>query len=296
DKAAQQELISALVNDALAVLDGLDVEAIAKKSDNETAAQAVALLALVAGQDVEPAEGSDGTDGRWRIARNTAPDRVISTVDTEARHAHKTQSRRQDGFKAHVVIEPDTGLYTGAELTKAAGADNSDAAVGARLVTTDPTLAQPDATSAETTPEVLGDSAYGTGDMLATLAGKSWTAVIKPWPQTPAVDGGFVVDDFVYDADANTLTCPNNLTRPVSTTGRVTFGTLCRGCPVRERCTTSVTGRTILLGKHHQLQREHRQHFADNHIHDTYRQHRPMVERSIAWLTRGNRRVPFRGV
>ena len=27
------------------------------------------LLALVAGQDVEPAEGSDGTDGRWRIAR-----------------------------------------------------------------------------------------------------------------------------------------------------------------------------------------------------------------------------------
>jgi hypothetical protein len=31
-------------------------------------AEAVALLALVAGQDVEPAEGSDGTDGRWRIA------------------------------------------------------------------------------------------------------------------------------------------------------------------------------------------------------------------------------------
>jgi hypothetical protein len=33
---------------------------------------AVALLALVAGQDVEPAEGSDGTDGRWRIARKVA--------------------------------------------------------------------------------------------------------------------------------------------------------------------------------------------------------------------------------
>ena len=33
------------------------------------AAEAVALLALIAGQDVEPAEGSDGTDGRWRIGR-----------------------------------------------------------------------------------------------------------------------------------------------------------------------------------------------------------------------------------
>ena len=70
------------------------------------------MLALVAGQDVEPAEGSDGTDGRWRIARQVAPDRVISTVDPDARHAHKTRDRRQDGFKAHVVVEPETGLIT----------------------------------------------------------------------------------------------------------------------------------------------------------------------------------------
>lgn len=27
-----------------------------------------------------------------------------------------------------------------------------------------------------------------------------------------------------------------------------------------------------------------------------YRQHRPMVERSIAWLTRGNRKVRYRGI
>ena len=28
---------------------------------------------------------------------------------------------------------------------------------------------------------------------------------------------------------------------------------------------------------------------------DEYRQHRPMVERSIAWLTRSNRKVRYRG-
>ena len=95
-----------------------------------SAAEAVALLALVAGQDVEPAEGSDGTDGRWRIARKVAPDRVISTVDPETRHAHKTRSRRQDGYKAHIVVEPDTGIITDTALTPAAGPDNSDAAVG----------------------------------------------------------------------------------------------------------------------------------------------------------------------
>ena len=63
-------------------------------------------------RDVDPAPDSDGTDGRWRIARATAPDRVISTVDPDTRHAHKTRERRQDGFKAHVVVEPDTGLTT----------------------------------------------------------------------------------------------------------------------------------------------------------------------------------------
>ncbi|WP_371871122.1 hypothetical protein [Mycolicibacterium agri] len=80
----------------------------------------MALLALVAGQDVEPVEGSDGTDGHWRIAQKVAPDRVISTVDPDARHAHKTVHRRQDGFKAHLAIEPDTGIITDCTLTKAA--------------------------------------------------------------------------------------------------------------------------------------------------------------------------------
>jgi len=37
----------------------------------------VALLALVAGQDVEPADGSDGTDGRWKIAHKVAEDRSV---------------------------------------------------------------------------------------------------------------------------------------------------------------------------------------------------------------------------
>jgi hypothetical protein len=68
------------------------------------------LLALIAGQDVEPVDDSDGTDGRWRIAQRVAPDCVISVVDPDARHAHKTVSRSQDGYRAHVAVEPDTGM------------------------------------------------------------------------------------------------------------------------------------------------------------------------------------------
>ena len=44
------------------------------------------------------------------------------------------------------------------------------------------------------------------------------------------------------------------------------------------------------------MQREHRQHATEEGFQAIYRQHRPMVERTLAWLTRGNRRVPYRGV
>ena len=288
DPDARDELVTGLVNDALALLAVLDLEAI--QAAGGKAAEAVALLALVAGQDVEPAEDSDGTDGRWRIARKTAPDRMISTVDPDARHAHKTRERRQDGFKAHVVVEPDTGLTTAVRLTKANGSENSDANVGAELVVADPTV------TAGASVEVLGDSAYATGDMLHTLDGKKWTPLLKPWPIKPAVEGGFTIDDFTHDPDAGTLTCPAGLTRRITRTRKAVFGIACADCPLRSRCTAAKDGRKIELHPHDLLQRAHRKRAADEGFQAIYRTHRPMVERSIAWLTRGNRRVPYRGI
>ena len=109
DEAARAELVDALVGDAHRLLGHLPEQELGPK-----AAEAVALLALVAGQDVEPVEGSDGTDGRWRIAQPGRPGPGhLACVDPDARHAHKTVSRRQDGFKAHLAVEPDTGLITG---------------------------------------------------------------------------------------------------------------------------------------------------------------------------------------
>nr|SBP00064.1 transposase, IS4 family protein [Nonomuraea gerenzanensis] len=105
DEEAKIALVSGPVTDALTLLDHLT-----GRDLDESAAHAVGLLALLAGQDVEPAEGADGTDGRWRIARRTAPDRIISTVDPQARHIHKSQQQRDDGYKAHLAVEPETGL------------------------------------------------------------------------------------------------------------------------------------------------------------------------------------------
>jgi IS5 family transposase len=290
DPAAREQLVSALVNDALATLAGLEERYPEGKGLDEQASQAVALLALVAGQDVEPAEDSDGRDGRWRIARNVAPDRVISVVDPDARHAHKTRERRQDGYKAHVVVEPDTGLITDTRLSKASGPANSDAAVGIALLEADPTTVD------DQKIEVLGDSAYGTGEALDAFARAGHTPVIKPWPLRPAVQGGYTLDEFTPTPAGDAVTCPNGVTRPITASGSVTFGAACRGCPLRERCTTATGGRSLVLGPHHQLQRAHRARAATAEHLTVYRRHRPMVERSLAWLTRGNRRLRYRGL
>ena len=284
DSEARSALVDALVRDALALL-----EVVSGWELDEDASRVVALLALIAGQDVEPAEGSDGTDGRWVIARKVAPDRVISVVDPEARHAHKTVSRRQDGFKAHLAVEPDTGLITGCELTKAAGPQAADGTVGIELLKGDDSVDGP--------VDVLGDSAYGTGEALDELNRAGHTPLVKPWPTKPTVPGGFELDDFTVNEPAGTVTCPNGIVRPIAPKRSVTFGASCRGCPLRQRCTTAKDGRSMTLHEHDWLQRAHRQRAKDPQWQQTYRQHRPMVERSIAWLMAGgNRKVRYRGV
>ena len=277
DPGARDELITKLVADARVILAA--VEDVTLDDEQQ---RLVGLLALVAGQDVEEGE----QPGSWRIARNVAKDRVISTVDPETRHMHKSRSNYRDGYKAHIAIEPDTGLITGVDLTPANAGDGP--AGVALLDDEEPGL------------QVLGDSAYGSGPVRADLKTAGHTAVIKPWPQprnTNLGDDQFHRDDFTIDYTARNVTCPNGVTVTISKTGAASFGPRCVGCPLRTRCTSAVNGKTFKLGDHDQLLATARADWrAGTHTGD-YRQHRPMVERSIAWLVaNGRRRVRYRGV
>src|SRR5579863_4451887 len=100
DPAAREMLVDALVHDALTALVVLDGEPL-----SGAVRDAADLLALVAGQDV-----AAGDDGVFRIVKGVARDRVISTVDPDARHGHKSKNRRFDGYKAHISIDPDSEL------------------------------------------------------------------------------------------------------------------------------------------------------------------------------------------
>ena len=299
DPAAKDALVCALVNDATALL-----AALADAKLDEDAQQALALLALVAGQDVEPAEGSDGTDGRWRIARKVAEDRVVSTVDPDARHTRKSPEARRDGYRAHVAADPDTGIITDEALTKAAGTDNSDSAVAQQFLDTDVATTTDESGVGEDTDERdtaatrewYGDSAYGTGDLRGAIHNAGHEAVIKPKPLQAPVEGGFTVDDFTVDEAEKTVTCPAGVTRPISVTRIATFGAACRTCPLRERCTTSKTGRKIVLHERDDLLRQARRDWHnDPDLRQRYRQHRPNIERVVSQIAnRGGRRLKLR--
>jgi IS5 family transposase len=295
DPAAKDALVSVLVNDANAL-----VAAFAGVGLEEPAASAVALLALVAGLDVEPAEGSDGRDGRWRIARKVAEDRVISTVDPGARHTRKSPEARRDGYRAHVAADPETGIITDEKLTGAAGTENSDAAVAAEFVAAhSPARGDRDHDDGAGQLTWYGDSAYGTGDLRAAIATAGHRAVIKPWPLQPAVTGGFTADDFSVDTAAGTVTCPAGTTRQLTARNAVIFGAACRGCPLRERCTTAKNGRTLHLHEQDSLLRAARARWAAGPgLREEYMTYRPHVERAIAQVAtwRGRRlKLRYRG-
>jgi len=312
DPQAKDALVSALVNDAntlVAALQGRDLD--------ERAASALALLALVAGQDVEPAEGSDGRDGRWRIARKVAEDRVVSTVDPDARHTRKSPEARRDGYRAHVAADPETGIITDEKMTKAAGQDNSDPAVAEQFLAREAAGEDSGGTgAAQAAPEAsasqdsggerdgdqlawYGDSAYGTGDLRDAIGKAGHRAVIKPKPLQPAVEGGFTLDDFTVSPGEATVTCPGGVTRPVTPSRNVTFGAACRHCPLRERCTKSKTGRTLILHEHDDLLRQARAGWAaSTGLREDYAKHRPNVERAVAQVAtwRGRRlKLRYRG-
>ena len=293
DRQAREELVDALVRDAhalLAALEGRELE--------PALAKAAELLATVAGQDVE-----SGEDGRFRIARKVAKDRVISTVDPDARHGHKTAAHGFDGYKGHVSIDPDSEVILATAVTAGNAADA--AAVAALLAADLPAEpAESGETEAAEMPDepltVYGDSAYGTGALLDSFeqAGVQTRCKTQP-PRAPG--GRFPKSRFRIDLDAGTVTCPASHTVRLRTIkhGQIgRFGVLCSGCPLAERCTSSRSGRTIHLGQHERQLAAARNRQTDPAWRSDYTQTRPKVERKISHLMRrkhGGRRVRVRG-
>ena len=219
DAAAREELVDALAKDARALLGVLDGQEL-----DPVLAQAAELLATVTGQDLE-----QDAAGVFRIARRVAPDRVISAVDPQARHGHKTSARGFDGYKGHVAVDPDSEIITATGVTPGNSGD-AEAAAGL-LADLLPGDQDGTGSAGEARAAVYGDAAYGSGELLERLDGAGIYTGIKCQPP-PAPKGHFPKDRFVIDLAAGTVTCPAGVTvaiQPPRAARR--YGQVRRGLP-----------------------------------------------------------------
>jgi len=259
DPAAKDALVSALVNDATAL-----VEALRPEDPGQPEAPAVALLALVAGQDEENSDPA--VAGEFLAAEAARQDRCPAAGDQAA----------VAGAGPAAAQEPPAAGHDG---DGRGHQDPDDADAGGRLAW-------------------YGDSAYGTGDLRDAIERAGHQAVIKPKPLQAPVKGGFTIDDFAVDERVGTVTCPAGHTVALSRTRIATFGALCRDCPLRSRCTTCKTGRKLVLHPRDDLLRAARRDWAATGLRKDYTAWRPNVERAVAQVAtwRGRRlKLRYRG-
>jgi len=232
DRAAREELIDSRAKDAHACLRVLD-----QRQLDETVEQAARLLATVVGQDLE-----EGEDGVFRIVRRVAPDRVISTVDPQARHGRKTWARGFDGYKGHAAVDPDSEIITATTVTPGNVGDASVAEdliadlLGDKQPASGPCASEPSGSDVTDTPaeraestaeagpaadaepvdqgrpegadpaSVYGDDAYGTAAFQQRLHDAGIDSKCKTQQPTAAGDV-FTKGSFEVDLDTDTV-CP----------------------------------------------------------------------------------------
>jgi hypothetical protein len=285
DAKARDALVDSLARDGYAVLYALQGREL-----DAAVQQAAELLATVLGQDLEPTDG-----GGFRIARGVAPDRIISTVDPQARHGHKTSARGFDGYKGHVSIDPDSEIIVGTAVT---AANVGDAQPARALIEEATANTQQSGQSAE----IYGDASYGSAEMLEHLERLGAEANVKVQAPAPPRIGLFSQDAFEIDTTAKTVRCPAGVLAQIrhrqDGSGVAPFGKACTACTTRDQCTTSPEGRTVRVHRQHNTLARARERQRDPQWKARYRATRPKVERKIAHLMRrrhGGRRARVRG-
>jgi IS5 family transposase len=273
DREARRQELQRLVADAALALKELPADA-----DKPAASAARALLERVAGQDVE----SDD-EGGVKIREGVAKDRVISTVDPEMRHGHKSSAGRWDGYKKHVSEDPDTELITAVEVS---AANVGDGQVAMKLL-------EQQAEAGLEPAEVVADQQYAAGELReqAQSHGEGTSLVTKA--AALPNDGYLHKSEFEIDLEAGTVTCPAGEVahfagrfRPGHSTEAMFAAATCGRCPFAIACVrTPGQGRTVSIHPYeHQLQaaaeRRQRSDFP------ALMAKRPAVERKQAHLNR----------
>jgi transposase len=231
-----------------------------------------------------------------------AKGKLISPVDPDARMGKKT-STVWPGYKAHIVIDEESGIITGVKTTPANATDGSQLR---------PLLQEQEEVHAIKPKELTGDKAYDWGENLELLNSNKTIANIGISKQANTRNGAgyFTVDDFLYDHENNKLMCPaghisTNCYREILYHYHLNKPgyafqfkpSLCNVCPLKSKCVKNEKGRRVYISYYEPYYRQARQRLATEEGKQAYR-NRYKIEQKVADLTRycGLRRCRYRGL
>ena len=173
-------------------------------------------------------------DGRARIRRGVAEDRLISLHDTEMRHGRKSKTKRFDGYKEHIARDLDVPAILACAVMPA----NRPEEEGAEPLAAD--IEQQGLTLAE----LHIDRAYVSSPLVTEMQAQGGAVFAKPWGHRAAKPNMFSKADFKIDVRAETITCPAGEEQPYEPGESVKFeAKTCDACPLRVHCTTGRKGR-----------------------------------------------------
>lgn len=269
---------AAALGAVLAALGTVEVWLNQQAAAPEAARSAVAVATTVRDQDVEALP-----DNVLQLRRGVAKDRRISVEDAEMRHGRKSRSYRFDGSKRHVLRDLDSGLVRAVGITAAN---------------------VPEATVTDAILDDLQHQAVQLGEIhldrgyLASDLVRNRPADLAIYCKAWAVRNGdrYAKTAFTLDWDAGTIRCPNQVRIPFRPGQTVHFPEdQCEVCPLRERCTTSVAGRSVHIHPDERLLQELRARQLTPHGRARLRE-RVAVEHALSHIGRWQgRRARYRG-
>ena len=255
DEAARMALLVELIQDASVLMIACE------NVEDAAVCEAMAQMKRLIGQDIEVTE-----EGKTKIRQGVAKDRQCSVVDPDMRHGRKSSSKRFNGYKATVAVEPKSGILTGIDTMP--GSNHDSLATAAILEQTSPAV-------------MGGDQAYAGGNQRAAALAQG-TVILTP----TGVAKPFDKDSFELDEEENTVTCAVGNVAKIGKNGTVKFPARnCKSCPNRELCNPSGKGRTLTIGEHETLQRNLRAAARSGNWADFLRM-RCVVEHTIAKFLR----------
>ncbi len=286
DPPARQALLRTIVADADRLLEQtrtLLADVPTEAPERSALTEAAALLGQILAQDVERrAEGAVLREG-------VSPDRLVSVHDPQMRHGRKSASRRFDGHKEVIAVDPESQLIVAATVLPGNAQDHEQAL---------DVVEQAERNAAVAVEETIGDCAFGAGPTRQAFADAE-RVLVATVPQRRDQDF-FPKDDFQIDLTTMTCTCPAGQAcqTVVSISSGKRYGApgvplrafrfdaaRCDVCPLRPACVRARPGhgRLVMLHPNEALLQQARA-FQKSPAFAPYRKLRQVAEHRLARL------------